>query len=214
MVGAETVERENKEKDEMTDAANVNVEKTAEENGDVELAGNTMTSDYEVKVSTELPLPSFSLSVSSGFAKSAKIRKFCYAEALASCKSQVPTVVKHYLGSKIGDDLQKVLQRHTANLIQKYSVKPAPEPSKIQTPKSDLEPESEKSASEIFKIKKEQVEKQKMPKYTIKSTDKATLKDISCSHGILIDDENAMDKRVADMVKNHKRQHDDDEDPS
>ncbi|GKC45108.1 hypothetical protein Tco_1062830 [Tanacetum coccineum] len=50
MVGAETVKRENKEKDEMTDAAKANVEKTAEEKGDVELAGNTMTSDYKVKV--------------------------------------------------------------------------------------------------------------------------------------------------------------------
>ncbi|GKC39214.1 hypothetical protein Tco_1051598 [Tanacetum coccineum] len=67
MVGAETVERENKEKDEMADAAKANVEKTAEEKSDVELAGNTMTSDYEVKVSTELLLPSSSLSVSSGF---------------------------------------------------------------------------------------------------------------------------------------------------
>ncbi|GJT17685.1 hypothetical protein Tco_0876391 [Tanacetum coccineum] len=146
------------------------------------------------------------------------------AEALASLKFQVPTVVKHYLGSKIGDDLQKVLQRHTANLIQKYSVKPAPKPSKIQTPKSDLEPESEKSASEIFKIKKEQVEKQKMPKYTIKSTDKAALKEYDlkstlyqtmnenktfninpANHALyhalmeaLIEDENSMDKGVVD----------------
>nr|GEW39947.1 hypothetical protein [Tanacetum cinerariifolium] len=54
---------------------------------------------------------------------------------------------------------------------------PALEPSKIQTPRIDLEPESKKSASEIHKIKKEQAEKQKMSKYTIKSTDKAALKD-------------------------------------
>ncbi|GKC12541.1 hypothetical protein Tco_1009323, partial [Tanacetum coccineum] len=78
--------------------------------------------------------------------------------------------------SNIGDDLQKVLQRHTTNLIQKYSVKPDPEPSKIQTPTIDLEPESEKSALEIRKIKKEKAEKQKMPKYRIKSTDKVALK--------------------------------------
>ncbi|GKD24755.1 hypothetical protein Tco_1230969, partial [Tanacetum coccineum] len=67
MVGAETVERENKEKDEMTDAGKANVEKTAEEKGDVELAGNAMISDYQVKESTKLPLPSSSLSVSYGF---------------------------------------------------------------------------------------------------------------------------------------------------
>nr|GEU97185.1 hypothetical protein [Tanacetum cinerariifolium] len=53
-------------------------------------------------------------------------------EAHASLKSQVPIVVDNYLGSKIGDALQKELQRHTANLIQKYSVKPAPELRKIQ----------------------------------------------------------------------------------
>ncbi|GJZ03198.1 hypothetical protein Tco_0521159 [Tanacetum coccineum] len=92
--------------------------------------------------------------------------------------------------------------------------------------------------SEIRKIKKEQAEKQKMPKYTIKSTDKVTLKEYDqksalyqtmhknksfnrnpTNHALyhalmeaLIEDENAMDKGVADTVKNHKRQHDDDDD--
>ncbi|GKA00962.1 hypothetical protein Tco_0673627 [Tanacetum coccineum] len=81
------------------------------------------------------------------------------ARALVTLKSQVPTVVEKYLGSKIGDDLQKVLQRHTADLIHKYSVKPAPESSKIQTLTINLKLESEKSALEILKIKKEQSEK-------------------------------------------------------
>ncbi|GJY98793.1 hypothetical protein Tco_0516223 [Tanacetum coccineum] len=160
------------------------------------------------------------------------------ALTVVQLRSQVPTVVEHYLGSKISDDLQKVLQRHTADLIQKYSVKPAPESSKIQKPTIDLEQESEKSALEIHKIKREQAEKQKMPKYTIKSTDKATLKEYDqksalyqtmhenksfnrnpANHALyhalmeaLIEDENAMDKGVADTVKNHKRQHDDDDD--
>nr|GEW64843.1 retrovirus-related Pol polyprotein from transposon TNT 1-94 [Tanacetum cinerariifolium] len=40
MVEAETIEHENKEKDEMTDAAKADVEKTVEEKGDAELAGN------------------------------------------------------------------------------------------------------------------------------------------------------------------------------
>ncbi|GJW71396.1 hypothetical protein Tco_0128313 [Tanacetum coccineum] len=135
-------------------------------------------------------------------------------------------------------DSLTVLQRHTTDLIQKYSVKPTLEPSKIQTPTTDLEPKSEKSALEIRKIKKEQDDKQKMPKYTIKSTDKAALKEYDqksalyqtmnenktfnrnpSNHALyhalmeaLIEDENAMDKGVADTVKNHKRQHDDDED--
>ncbi|GJR95770.1 hypothetical protein Tco_0267944 [Tanacetum coccineum] len=137
------------------------------------------------------------------------------AKALANLMSQVPTVVKQYLGSKI-----------------------APESSKIQTSIINLEQESKKSASEILKIKKVQVEKQKMLKYTIKSTDKAALKeyDQKCSlyqtmhenksfnrnpdnhilyHALmeaLIEDENAIDKGVASIIKDHKRKHDDDDD--
>ncbi|GJT82995.1 hypothetical protein Tco_1057337 [Tanacetum coccineum] len=159
-------------------------------------------------------------------------------KALATLKSQVPTVVEQYIESKIGDDLQKVLQRHTADLIQKYSVKPTLESSKIQTPIINLEQEYEKSASEILKIKKEQAEKQKMPKYTIKSTDKVALKEYDQKSALyqtmhenksfnrnlanhrfyhalmeaLIEDENAMDKGVVDTVKDHKRKHDDDDD--
>ncbi|GJU03977.1 hypothetical protein Tco_1114315 [Tanacetum coccineum] len=66
--------------------------------------------------------------------------------------------------------------KHTTDLIQKHLVKLAPETNKIQTPTIDLEQESEKCASEIRKIKKERAEKQKMLKYTIKSTDKADLR--------------------------------------
>ncbi|GKB41641.1 hypothetical protein Tco_0886583 [Tanacetum coccineum] len=90
-----------------------------------------------------------------------------FTKALSTLKSQVPTVVEQYLRSKIGDDLQKILQRHTADLIQKYSVKPDPESSKIRTSTINLEQEFEKSASEILKIKKS----------TIKSTNKAALKE-------------------------------------
>ncbi|GKB14362.1 hypothetical protein Tco_0848285 [Tanacetum coccineum] len=81
------------------------------------------------------------------------------AKSLATLKSQVPTVVKQYLESKIGDDLQKVLQRCTTDLIHKYSMKPALDSSKIQTSTINLEQESKKSASEILKIKKEHTEK-------------------------------------------------------
>ncbi|GKB93793.1 hypothetical protein Tco_0979930 [Tanacetum coccineum] len=118
-----------------------------------------------------------------------------FAEALATLKSQVPTVVDNYLGSKLDDSLYK------------------------------------KSASEIRMIKKEQAEKQKMPKYTIKSTAKATLKEYDqksalyqtmhenksfnknpTNHALyhalmeaLIEDENAMDKGVADIGKKTKK---------
>nr|GEY00470.1 hypothetical protein [Tanacetum cinerariifolium] len=116
-------------------------------------------------------------------------------------------VVDDYLGSKLGDALQKALQKHSKDLIHKHSVKPAPESIKIKTPIVNLEKGSEKSASKILKIKREQADKQKTSKFTIKSIDKAALKES------LIEDENAMDKGVADTVKCHKRKHDDDEDP-
>ncbi|GJT62387.1 hypothetical protein Tco_1005920 [Tanacetum coccineum] len=49
------------------------------------------------------------------------------AAVLASIKSQVPTVVDKYLGTKLDDALLRVLERHTADLIEKYSVLSGPE---------------------------------------------------------------------------------------
>ncbi|GKC51460.1 hypothetical protein Tco_1074205 [Tanacetum coccineum] len=64
MAEPETVEHDNKEKDVMTDAAKPNVEKSVEEKGDDENVENDAGSNYQVKESTEFPLPSSSLSVS------------------------------------------------------------------------------------------------------------------------------------------------------
>ncbi|GKA75663.1 hypothetical protein Tco_0782041 [Tanacetum coccineum] len=72
------------------------------------------------------------------------------AAVLASIQSQVPIVVDKYLGTKVDDALLKALEKHTADLIQKYSGLPAPESSKKQ--------ESEKSPEEILIIKREQEE--------------------------------------------------------
>ncbi|GJS80311.1 hypothetical protein Tco_0730192 [Tanacetum coccineum] len=141
------------------------------------------------------------------------------AKTIATLKSQVSTIIDDYLGSRLSDALQKALQKHSIPAI-------------------NLEQESKKSTSEILKIKKEQAEKQKMSKYTIKSIDKAALKVYDqkstlyqtmhknnsfnrypANHRLyhalieaLIEDENAMDKGVADTVKGHKRKHDDDDD--
>ncbi|GKA79085.1 hypothetical protein Tco_0785681 [Tanacetum coccineum] len=57
---------------------------------------------------------------------------------------QKPMLLK---GTKLDDALLKVLERHTADLIEKYSVLPGPESVKNQ--------ESEKSTKEIIKAKKE-----------------------------------------------------------
>ncbi|GKC87377.1 hypothetical protein Tco_1148026 [Tanacetum coccineum] len=77
-----------------------------------------------------------------------KLKKIdLFAKALAALKTQVPSVVDNYLGSKVGDVFQKELKKHTADLIQKYSLQQIPELPKKQTPIVDLEQESEKTPS-------------------------------------------------------------------
>ncbi|GKE12276.1 hypothetical protein Tco_1415827, partial [Tanacetum coccineum] len=143
------------------------------------------------------------------------------SDALSAVQLRVAKLEKDVSELKKIDHSAEALAtlKHTEDLIQKYSMKPALESSKIQKPTINLEQEFEKSASEIRKIKREQAKKQKMPKYTIKSTDNAALKENPTNHALyhalmeaLIEDGNAMDKEVADTVKNHKRQHDDDDD--
>ncbi|GJS03990.1 hypothetical protein Tco_0320498 [Tanacetum coccineum] len=80
------------------------------------------------------------------------------ATVLASIRSQVPLVVDKYLGTKLDDALLKTLERHTADLVEKYSMLPTPESSKKQ--------ESEKSQEEIIRIKREQEEKNQEPTMT------------------------------------------------
>ncbi|GJW60373.1 hypothetical protein Tco_0109708 [Tanacetum coccineum] len=151
-------------------------------------------------------------------------------DVLASIQTQVPTAVDNYLGTKLDDALLKVLERHTADLIEKYSVLPGPESVKNQ--------ESEKSPKEIIKAKKEQDEEKQDSTYSIRSTDKVDLEEFDLKSALfshmnkkksanknttnyrlyhalmeaLIADEDAMDKEVADKVKDHKRKHDSDDD--
>ncbi|GJZ88999.1 hypothetical protein Tco_0660781 [Tanacetum coccineum] len=140
------------------------------------------------------------------------------ADVLASIRSQVPTAVDNYLGTKLDDALLKVLERHTADLIEKYSVLPGPESVKNQ--------ESEKSPKEIIKAKKEQDEEKQDSTYSIRSTDKVDLEEFDLKSALfshmnkkksanrnttnyhlyhalmeaLIADEDAMDKEVADKI--------------
>ncbi|GJS94665.1 retrovirus-related pol polyprotein from transposon TNT 1-94 [Tanacetum coccineum] len=145
------------------------------------------------------------------------------ADVLASIKSQVPTAVDKYLGTKLDDALLKVLERHTADLIKKYSVLPGPESIQNQ--------ESEKSPKEIIRTKREQGEEKQDSTYSIRSTDKVDLEEFDLKSALfkhmnkiksanrntalmeaLIADEDAMDKEVAVKVKDHKRKHDSDDD--
>ncbi|GJV43081.1 hypothetical protein Tco_1427617 [Tanacetum coccineum] len=139
----------------------------------------------------------------------------------ASIGSEVPSAVNEYLGSSLGDALQKEFQKHTEELRHKYS---------------------QKSTSEIQNIKMEHVEKQQKSHYTIKSSDKTTLAEFDQKQALfdsmhesksfskhpanktlyhaliesLIADENAIDQGVADLIKHKKRPHkndDRDQDP-
>ncbi|GJX04702.1 hypothetical protein Tco_0190618, partial [Tanacetum coccineum] len=149
------------------------------------------------------------------------------ADVLASIKSQVPTTVDEYLGTKLDDAFLKILERHTADLIEKYSVLPGLESIKNQE-------------SENIIIKREQGEEKQDLTYSIRSTDKEALKEFDLKSALfkqmnknktanrnpanyhlyhalmeaLIADEDAMDKEVAVKVKDHKRKHgsDDEED--
>ncbi|GJY83252.1 hypothetical protein Tco_0496628 [Tanacetum coccineum] len=132
--------------------------------------------------------------------------------------------------ARLEQEMSEVLERHTADLIEKYSVLPGPESVKNQ--------ESEKSPKEIIRAKKEQDEEKQDSTYSIRSTDKVDLEEFDLKSALfshmnkkksanknttnyrlyhalmeaLIADEDAMDKEVADKVKDHKRKHDSDDD--
>ncbi|GJW02718.1 hypothetical protein Tco_1561574 [Tanacetum coccineum] len=105
---------------------------------------------------------------------------------------RVPSMVNEYLVSSLGDALQMVLQKHTKELRHEFS---------------------QKEVSEIRKIKNEQAEKQQMPKYSVKSSDKVALDENDQKS--LLSDEEGIDQGVVNLLKQKKRHHDDqDEDPS
>ncbi|GJS90980.1 hypothetical protein Tco_0773616 [Tanacetum coccineum] len=128
----------------------------------------------------------------------AEVKKTGHSAAvLASIKSQVPIVIDKYLGTKLDDDLLRILERHTADLIEKYSVLPGPK----STDKVALEEFDLKSA--LFKH---------MNKNKTANRNPANYHLYHALMEALIADEDAMDKEVADKVKDHKRKHDSDDD--
>ncbi|GJY95927.1 putative ribonuclease H-like domain-containing protein [Tanacetum coccineum] len=128
------------------------------------------------------------------------------------------------------DHLLVVLDRHTAEFNRENTCVAGPESVKNQ--------ESEKSPKEIIKAKKEKDEEKQDSTYSIRSTDKVDLEEFDLKSALfsymnqkksanknptnhrlyhalmeaLIADEDAMDKEVADKVKDHKRKHDSDDD--
>nr|GEW10260.1 hypothetical protein [Tanacetum cinerariifolium] len=90
---------------------------------------------------------------------------------LATIRSELPSTVKEYLGTNLGDAVQKVLQRHTAKLIQEHFV-PA---DVVAVLKQQQEPQI--SAADIQKIKMEHETKHQEHQYTTKSSVKDALKE-------------------------------------
>ncbi|GJZ16736.1 hypothetical protein Tco_0552859 [Tanacetum coccineum] len=68
-------------------------------------------------------------------------------ESNALTTSYVPTVIDSYLNTKVGDVFQKELQKHTVDLIHKYSLQHLPKLTKKLTPIAEQESEKEKSFS-------------------------------------------------------------------
>ncbi|GJR92107.1 hypothetical protein Tco_0216118 [Tanacetum coccineum] len=130
-----------------------------------------------------------------------------FTEALVVLKSQVPAVVDSYLDSKVIDVFQKELQKHTADLIHKYSLQHLPGLTKKPTPIA--EQESEKTLKE-YDLKSALYQSMHANKSFNKNPANHRL-----YHALmeaLIEDENAMDRGVDDTVKDHKRKHDDNDD--
>nr|GEV02887.1 integrase, catalytic region, zinc finger, CCHC-type, peptidase aspartic, catalytic [Tanacetum cinerariifolium] len=164
----------------------------------------------------KLPPTSSSLSVSLGFGD-----QFLKLSSDTSLVSTVKDTTNVEINSWLDIKIQSI---------------PTLESSKIQT-LTNLEQGSKKSAIEILKIKRKQAKKQKMPKYTIKSTNKVAIKEYDQKSALyqtmhenksfnknhannklyhalmeaLKEDKNAMDKEVTDTVKDHKRKHHDDD---
>ncbi|GKE43876.1 hypothetical protein Tco_1471160, partial [Tanacetum coccineum] len=132
--------------------------------------------------------------------------------------TEAPTITTIVPESNALTDVQLIVpklekDRHTTDLIHKYSMKIAPESSKIQKPTIDLEQEFEKSNDQKSALSSQ---KRSLPNVAHKNKSfNKNLVNHALYHALmkaLIEDENVMDKGVVDTVKNHKIQHDDDDD--
>nr|GEW42923.1 hypothetical protein [Tanacetum cinerariifolium] len=141
MKDADNVESENKEKEEMTDAAKVDAEKTVSSNyGDTTDHNSTTTLSYIHHLT---------------YATNNTNNNTNPNTNLDTNPNNNSNTTNHHR-TKLDDALYKVLQTHVAELIQTYFGQPAPESSKKQ--------ESEKSPEEIMKINREQAEVQQTSK--------------------------------------------------
>ncbi|GJT19239.1 hypothetical protein Tco_0877945 [Tanacetum coccineum] len=246
-------DEDEEKKDDTDDDKSIDLEMTDDENGDEENTNSAKTDagkTEEVKDNAkkaELPPTSSSLSVSLGFGDQF-LKLSSNTSLVSTVKDTTDAEINSLLDIKIQSEVPHIQSPSVLTVPISVISKPVVLIPILVTPLVDsattlLTPSSvstipPKSASEILKIKKEQDEKQKMPRYTIKSTDKAALKEYDqkrtlyqtmhenksfnrnpANHRLyyalmeaLIEDKNTMDKGVANTVKDNKRKHDDDDD--
>nr|GEW16387.1 copia protein [Tanacetum cinerariifolium] len=224
------VEDSNKGDKEVTDVAKENAKKTSKVKDDAK--------------KTELPPTSSSLSVSSDFVQESpsiattttlpplSVSTTPYVPQQTTTPIPTPTITS--------DDLTITTTESEFYALSVVQLRVAKwEKDVFELKKINLSAEAFVALkTQIHKIKKEQAEKQKMPKFTIKSTDKAVLKEYDQKSALyktmhanksfnrnptnhrlyhalmeaMIEDENAINKGAANTVQDHKRRHDDDED--
>ncbi|GJV07506.1 hypothetical protein Tco_1345162 [Tanacetum coccineum] len=105
-----------------------------------------------------------------------EVKKTDHSDVLASIRSQVPTAVDSYLGTKLDDALHKNLEKSPKEIIGE------PKGKKMRRKKQD--------SNLLHQV-----------------TDKVDLEEFDLKSALSAD-EDAMDKEVADKVKDHKRKHD------
>ncbi|GJZ83711.1 hypothetical protein Tco_0648884 [Tanacetum coccineum] len=145
-------------------------------------------------------------------------------KVISTIQSEVPKAVKEYLRSSLDDAMYKVIQRNFADIVKEHSV-----PAKIvERVRHQYAPQ--KSIEDIQEIKMEHARKQQVPKETITSSDTTTLEEFdqkttlfetmtkfksfnktlkqrALYHAFIesiLEEEDAMDKRVADKLKKRK----------
>ncbi|GJU16594.1 hypothetical protein Tco_1144560 [Tanacetum coccineum] len=158
--------------EEMTVAGHVNVNQ--------EGAGNQVNDDAQATQKTEGPI--LSSSISSDYA--AKYLNFDNippkdvkelkdvdnsTKFISTIQSEVPKVVKEYLGSSLDDAMHKVIHKNIADIIKEHFV-PA---ETVERHRQENAPQ--KSVEDIWEIKLEHARKQQVPKETITSSDTTAL---------------------------------------
>ncbi|GJV65422.1 hypothetical protein Tco_1476250 [Tanacetum coccineum] len=136
------VEGSDKDDEEITDATKEEVKKTSEDAND--------SVDANVSSLLDIPIQHETSQIQSPSVQKIPVSVIPETTNLPPIPeiSYVPTVVDSYLDTKVEDVFQKELQKHTADLIHKYSLHHLPQLTKKPTP--TVEQESEKSPLQIL----------------------------------------------------------------